>query len=118
MRRLLFVLASTLALGACHSSLPWEQQPTGPWEKSNTTSDQAQQDRLACEVAARKVLQQNARITQDISASQGSNSGYGLPLSGTGGSTLAQNMTQYSYDRNKRNLVDDCMQGRGYQIGQ
>ena len=111
MKSLALLLVATLALGACRI-------PIGPWEKSDTTSDQAQQDRLSCEVAARKVLQQDARISQDINTTSQNNSPYGLPLSGTGGSTLAQNMTQYNYDLKKRNLVDKCMEGRGYQVGQ
>jgi predicted lipoprotein len=107
----ILVLAAALPLAAC-------KIPIGPWEKSDTTSDEAQQDRLSCELAARKVLQQDSRITQDINSASQSTSAYGLPLTGGGGSTLAQNMNQYNYEQQRRNLVADCMEGRGYQVSQ
>jgi hypothetical protein len=82
------------------------------YERQKTSKDQTSADLRACRAQAEAVLDRDERIDQAIESTHDTGSG------DNAAPDLKANMDTYSYEQRYREIVNDCMRGRGYVLPQ
>lgn len=114
MKRRCGALALLLSLSACNAfDFGLQDDPgTTKWERSKTTEEQTAADLRACRAQAKAVLDRDERIDQAVESTHDTGSG------ANAAPDLQANMDSYSYEQRTREIVNDCMRGRGYILPQ
>ncbi len=103
-----------LSLSACNAfDFGLQDDPASTkWERSKTTEEQAAADLRACRTQANAVLDRDERIDQSVESTHDTGSG------DNASPDLQTNMDAYSHEQRYREIVNDCMRGRGYVLPQ
>ena len=82
------------------------------YERQKTSDEQTSADLRACRSQAKAVLDRDERIDQSIESTHDTGS------EANAAPDLKANMDSYSYEQRYREIVNDCMRGRGYVLPQ
>ena len=82
------------------------------YERQKTSDKQTSADLRACRAQAKAVLDRDERIDQSIESTHDTGS------EANAAPDLTANMNSYSYEQRYREIVNDCMRGRGYVLPQ
>jgi hypothetical protein len=114
MMRWVGACALLLSLSACNAfDFGLQDDPAATkWERKKTTEEQTSADLRACRNQANAVLDRDAQIDQSIESTHDTgNEDNAAP-------DLQANMDSYSHEQRYREIVNDCMRGRGYALPQ
>lgn len=114
MMRWVGACALLLSLSACDAfDFGLQDDPaTTKWERSKTTEEQTSADLRSCRTQANAVLDRDTQIDQSIASTHDTGSG------ANAAPDLQNNMDAYSHEQRYREIVNDCMRGRGYVLPQ
>ena len=114
MMRWVGACALLFSLSACNAfDFGLQDDPAATkWERSKTTEEQTSADLRACRTQANAVLDRDERIDQSVEATHDTGSG------DNASPDLQANMDAYSHEQRYREIVNDCMRGRGYVLPQ
>ncbi|HEY7687434.1 MAG TPA: hypothetical protein VH835_02020 [Dongiaceae bacterium] len=103
-----------LSLSGCNAfDFGLQENPdTTKYERKKTSEEQAAADLRACRAQAKAVLDRDENIDQAIESTHDTGSGINASPD------LQANMDNYSYEQRYREIVNDCMRGRGYNLPQ
>jgi hypothetical protein len=106
--------ALLLSLSACNAfDFGLQDDPaTTKWERKKTSEEQTASDLRACRSQANAVLDRDAQIDQSVESTHDTGSG------ANAATDLQTNMNAYSHKQKYREIVNDCMRGRGYSLPQ
>ncbi|MBX7146254.1 MAG: hypothetical protein K1X44_02975 [Alphaproteobacteria bacterium] len=105
--KIIFLAVILLSIiGGCSLFAPKKQKKT--YQRNNVGAEQATEDLEGCKQQAAAVLKRDSTIDQDISRGQDSDSG------GIEDTRLAKGLNEYDEKNRYQRLVDECMDGRGY----
>jgi hypothetical protein len=85
---------------------------TTKYERSKTSEEQTADDLAACRAQANAVIARDDRIDDSIAAQH--DTGTGVQAA----PELQRNMDAYGREQRYREIVNDCMRGRGYVLPQ
>ena len=85
---------------------------TTKYERKKTTEEQTSADLRGCRSQAKAVLDRDENIDQAVESTHDTGTGINAAPD------LQANMDSYSYEQRYREIVNDCMRGRGYNLPQ
>lgn len=114
MMRWVGACALLLSLSACEAfDFGLQDDPAATkYERKKTSEEQTAADLRACRGQANAVLDRDAQIDQSIESTHDTGS------SANASPDLQANMDAYSHEQRYREIVNDCMRGRGYVLPQ
>jgi hypothetical protein len=107
MKNPLLPLLVFLLLGGCFNP---NTDRAGTWNKPGATEDEIYADISSCRQQANAIIERDAAIDSDISAGTANNT------FDTTASDLEANLDAYDAGNRYKDLVAECMHGRGYAL--